>query len=118
MEIEDHYFQARMKVNVLLCFILFIITCVMLKLASNIVFTSLVLARKNVSRPVISLSLDICLVVSDVLLVLAGIGGGISSSCTLAGIGGGISSSCTLASIGGGISSSRTSGCCSGFGRI
>ena len=34
----------------------------------------------------ISLSLDICLVVSDVLLVLAGIGGGISSSCTLAGI--------------------------------
>ena len=47
----------------------------------------------------ISSSLDICLVVSDVLLVLAGIGGGISSSCTLAGIGGGISSSCTLAGI-------------------
>ena len=49
------------------------------------------------------------MVVSDILLlVLAGIGGGISSSCTLAGIGGGISSSCTLAGIGGGISSSCT----------
>ena len=34
----------------------------------------------------ISLSLDVCLVVSDVLLVFVGIGGGISSSCTLAGI--------------------------------
>ena len=56
----------------------------------------------------ISLSLDVCLVVSDVLLVLAGIGGGISPSCTLADIGGGISSSYTLAGIGGGISSSCT----------
>ena len=34
----------------------------------------------------ISSLLDICLVVSDVLLFLVGIGGGISSSCTLAGI--------------------------------
>ena len=40
---------------------------------------------RDVSLPVISLSLDICLVVFDVLLVLAGIRGGISSSCTLAG---------------------------------
>ena len=64
----------------------------------------------------ISLSLDICLVVSDVLLLLAGIGGSILSSCTLAGIGGGILSSCTLAGIGGGILSSCTlddGGCCS-----
>ena len=67
---------------------------------NNIGSTSLILVREGeVSPPVISLSLDICLVVFDVLLVLAGIGGSISSSCTLAGIGGGISSSCTLAGI-------------------
>ena len=49
------------------------------------------------------------MVAPDILLVLAGIGGSISSSsCTLAGIGGGISSSCTLAGIGGGILSSCT----------
>ena len=47
----------------------------------------------------ISLSLDVCFAASDILLVLADIGGGISSSCTLASIGGGISSSCTLAGI-------------------
>ena len=52
--------------------------------------------------------LDICFVVSDVLLVSAGIGDGLSSSCTLADMGGGISSSCTLAGIGDGLSSSCT----------
>ena len=50
---------------------------------TNIGFTSLVLVREYVSPPVISSSLDICLVVSDVLLVLAGIGGGISLSVTV-----------------------------------
>ena len=60
---------------------------------------SLVLAREDIGPPVISLSLDVCFAASDILLVLADIGGGISSSCTLASIGGGISSSCTLAGI-------------------
>ena len=64
--------------------------------------------------------MDICLVVSDVLLVLAGIEGGISS-CRLAGIGGGISSSCILAGITvtlgiDGSISSYDGGCCSVFG--
>ena len=44
------------------------------------------MVREDVSPPVISSLLNVCLVVSDVLSVLAGIGGGISSSCTLAGI--------------------------------
>ena len=100
MEIGHHYLQAKMKVNVFMCFILYF--------TFTIGSTSLVLMTRDVSLPVISLSLDICLVVSDVLLVLAGIGGGISSSCTLLVIGDGISLSCTLAGIGGGISSSCT----------
>ena len=58
--------------------ILFIIICAVL--ASNVGSTLLVLAREDVSSPVISSSLDdVCLIVSDVLLALAGIVGGISS---------------------------------------
>ena len=67
---------------------------------TNIGSISLILVREgDVSPLVISSSLDLCSVVSDVLSVLANTGGCISSSCTLAGIGGGISSSCTLAGI-------------------
>ena len=50
-----------------------------------------------------------CLLVSDVLSVLAGIGGGISSSCTLVGI-------IVTLGIDGSISS-LDGGCCSVFGR-
>ena len=56
-------------------------------LTSNTGSASLVLVREgDISPPVISSLLDNSLVVSDVLLVLVGVRGGISSSCTLTGI--------------------------------
>ena len=73
MEDWDNYFQTRMKINVFhLVLSTNTITCAMF--ASNIALTSLILRREDVSLSVIFSSLDVCLLVSDVLLGLAGIG--------------------------------------------
>ena len=74
MEIGHHYSQARMKINVVhLVHSIYTITCAML--TSNIDSASLILTREgDVGLSVISLSLDVSLLVSDVLPVLAGTG--------------------------------------------
>ena len=72
MENGDNYFQTRMKINVFnLVLSTYTITCAMF--VSNIGSTLLILRRENVSLSVIISSLNVCLLVSDVLLGLAGV---------------------------------------------
>ena len=72
MKDGDNYFQTRMKINVFHHVLsTYTITCALF--ASNIGSTSLISKREDVSLSLIFSSLNVCLLVSDVLLGLAGI---------------------------------------------